>query len=57
MMTTNDFLDLMDGLEPIDPKVLADFRNEMVLQVIPTVLQDIEKRRLLADVSRRWIIT
>ena len=57
MMTTNDFLDLMDGLEPIDPKVLADFRNEMVLKVIPTVLQDIEKRRLLADVSRRWIIT
>ena len=56
-MREKDFLELMSGLEPLDPKVLADFREEMVLRVIPSIVQDLERRRLLADESRRWIIT
>jgi hypothetical protein len=45
---------LLQGLKPVDPNVLKDFEREMTEQVIPKIVQDVEKRRMLAAESRHW---
>lgn len=44
---------LVEGLKPVDPKVLADFEKEMADQGIPNIIEDVEKRRMLAAESRQ----
>ena len=46
--------DLIEGLTPIDPKALADFKQEMTQEVIPEIVKAVEERRLLAAESRHW---
>jgi hypothetical protein len=46
--------DLIEGLTPIDPKALADFKQEMTQEVIPEIVKIVEERRMLAAESRHW---
>ena len=46
--------DLIEGLTPVDPKALADFKQEMTQEVIPEIVKVVEERRLLAAESRHW---
>jgi hypothetical protein len=46
--------DLIEGLTPIDPKALADFKEEMTQEVIPEIVKVVEERRMLAAESRHW---
>lgn len=44
--------DQIEGLTPVDPNALEDFKREMTEQVIPEILQVVEERRMLAAESR-----
>jgi len=46
--------DLIEGLTAVDPKALADFKQEMTQEVIPDIVKVVEERRLLAAESRHW---
>ena len=46
--------DLIEGLTPIDPKALADFKQEMTQEVIPEIVKVVDERRMLAAESRHW---
>lgn len=46
--------DLIEGLTPIDPKALAEFKEEMTQEVIPEIVKVVEERRMLAAESRHW---
>ena len=46
--------DLIEGLTPIDPKALAEFKQEMTQEVIPEIVKVVEERRMLAAESRHW---
>lgn len=50
-----DVFEGIEGLEPIDPKVLEEFKREMNEKVIPEITQAIYERRVLAAESRQWI--
>ena len=49
-----DISELIQGLEPVDPKELEAFRREMTDNVIPKIVRKVEERRELAAESRRW---
>jgi hypothetical protein len=44
---------LIEGLKPVDAKDVAAFERAMVEEVIPEIIQDVEKRRMLAAESRQ----
>jgi hypothetical protein len=46
--------DLVEGLTSVDPKTLADFKQEMTQEVIPEIVKVVEERRMLAAESRHW---
>lgn len=46
--------DVLQGLAPVDDRVLQDFLKEMDEQVIPDILKVVEERRLQAAESRQW---
>jgi hypothetical protein len=46
--------DLVEGLTSVDPKALADFKQEMTQEVIPEIVKVVEERRMLAAESRHW---
>jgi hypothetical protein len=46
--------DLIEGLTSVDPKALADFKQEMTQEVIPEIVKVVEERRMLAAESRHW---
>jgi len=46
--------DLIEGLTPVDPGGLADFKQAMTQEVIPEIVKVVEERRLLAAESRHW---
>jgi hypothetical protein len=48
-----DVSEVLQGLTPIDPKELEDFKREMSDKVIPEILRVIEARRILAAESRQ----
>jgi hypothetical protein len=50
----NDISEVIQGLTPVDPKALEDFRREMTDEVIPEILRVVEERRVLAAESRQW---
>jgi len=45
--------EVIQGLTPVDPKTLEDFKREMTDNVIPEILRVVEKRRVLAAESRQ----
>ena len=54
---TKSVFELIDGLEPVDPKKLKDFENfekTMTDEVIPKIVDIVEQRRLKAAESRNW---
>jgi|GEM_PF-1573782 len=44
--------DQIEGLTPVDPEALADFKREMTEEVIPEIVRVVEERRMLAAESR-----
>ena len=51
-----DIFDLIEGLEPVDPKILEAFMAEMEERVIPEIVETIYRRHRDAAESRKWII-
>jgi hypothetical protein len=49
-----DVFQAIEGLEPVDPKALADFERAMTDEVIPEIVKVVQERRLLAAESRHW---
>jgi hypothetical protein len=45
---------LIEGLTPVDPAELEDFKRAMTDEVIPEIVRVVEERRLQAAVSRHW---
>jgi hypothetical protein len=45
----------LEGLQPIDPKLLVDYEREME-EAISQIIKDIEKREVLAIKARRRIL-
>jgi hypothetical protein len=46
--------EILKGLDPVDPAVLAAFEREMTEKVIPEIREVVEERRELAAKSRQW---
>lgn len=44
--------DGVEGLKPVDPKLMEEFRTEMETKVIPEVIQVLEERNILAVEDR-----
>ena len=49
-----DKSEIISGLRPVDPAVLAEFEREMNEKVIPKIVEIVEERRELAAQSRQW---
>jgi hypothetical protein len=47
-----EVFDQIEGLTPVDPTALEDFKREMTDQVIPEIVRVVEERRTLAAESR-----
>jgi hypothetical protein len=47
-----EVFDQIEGLTPVDPAALEDFKREMTDQVIPEIVRVVEERRTLAAESR-----
>ncbi len=43
---------IVEGLKPVDAGALADYEREMTEQAIPQIIEDVERRRMLAAESR-----
>lgn len=43
----------IDGLQPVDPAALEQFKQTMTETVIPEIVKVVEQRRVLAADSRR----
>jgi len=52
----NNIFQLIDGLEPVDPKILDAFRKEMQEKVIPEIVKNQTRQTELARESRHWIV-
>lgn len=48
----DNFFNLIEGLRPVDPETLAEFKREMTDEVIPEIVRVVEERRMLAAESR-----
>ena len=48
----DNVFDLIEGLRPVDPETLAEFKREMTDEVIPEIVRVVEERRMLAAESR-----
>lgn len=46
--------ELIEGLEPVDPQVIEEFKQAMTERVIPEIVKIVEERRLKAAESRQW---
>ena len=44
--------DKLDGVTPVDVKIMENFKREMTENVIPEIVRVVEERRLLAHESR-----
>jgi len=49
-----DSFDAIDGLCAVNPESFREFEQAMRDEVIPEIVEVIQKRRLLAAKSRRW---
>lgn len=53
-MKDNNTLLNIEGVKPVDPKKLDEFQQKMTEEVIPEIVDIVEKRRLKAAESRHW---
>lgn len=44
---------LVGGLKPVDANALEEYEREMTNEAIPKIIQDVERRRMLAAESRQ----
>lgn len=51
---TFDVLGVIEGLEPIDPALLEEFKRAMTEDAIPKIVVAVEKRQLQAALTREW---
>lgn len=51
-----DIFDLIDGLQPVDPGSIEEFRRTMNEEVIPEIVKVVRERERLAQESLHWII-
>ena len=51
---TSDVLGVIEGLEPIDPALLEEFKRAMTEDAIPKIVVAVEKRQLQAALTREW---
>ncbi|UPK05753.1 hypothetical protein [Bradyrhizobium sp. 170] len=51
---TNERPEMLQGLAPVDAKLLQEFLSEMNEHVIPDIVKAVEERRLQAAESRQW---
>jgi len=56
-MTSESIFDLVEGLRPVDPASLAEFKRTMEEEAIPEIVRVMQERQRLAAESRQWIIT
>jgi hypothetical protein len=49
-----DVFQAIEGLQPVDPNALADFKRAMTEDVVPEIVKVVEERRMLAAESRHW---
>jgi hypothetical protein len=47
-----DLFDEIEGLTPVGPDTLEQFKREMIENVIPDIVRIVEQRRMLAAESR-----
>ncbi|WOH52736.1 MULTISPECIES: hypothetical protein [Bradyrhizobium] len=51
---TNERPEMLQGLAPVDAKLVQEFLKEMDEHVIPDIVKVVEERRLQAAESRQW---
>jgi hypothetical protein len=51
---TNERSEVLQGLAPVDAKLVQEFLKEMNEHVIPDIVKVVEERRLQAAESRQW---
>ena len=51
---TSERPEVLQGLAPVDAKLLQEFLKEMDENVIPDIVKVVEERRLQAAESRQW---
>jgi hypothetical protein len=49
---SDDVLKLVEGMKKVDPHNLAEYEKKMKEEVIPEIVEVVEKRRLFAAESR-----
>ena len=49
---SDDVFELVEGMKPVDRKALAEFERKMNEEVVPEIVQIVEKRRLFAAEGR-----
>lgn len=53
-MENKDILNISKQLIPVDPKDFVDFENLLKKDLIPKILETVDKRRANAALSRLW---
>ncbi len=47
-------LSAIEGLEPIDPALLEEFKRAMNEEAIPKIVEAVEQRQMKASDTRQW---
>ena len=47
-------LSVIEGLEPIDPALLEEFKRAMTEDAIPKIVSAVERRQIQAAETRKW---
>ena len=50
----SDALSVIEGLEPIDPALLEEFKRAMTEDAIPKIVIAVERRQIRAAEAREW---
>ena len=53
-INVSDALSVIEGLEPIDPELLEEFKRAMTEDAIPKIVSAVEKRQKQAAETREW---
>lgn len=50
----SDALSMIEGLDPIDPALLEEFKRAMTEDAIPKIVIAVERRQIQAAETREW---
>lgn len=53
-INVSDTLNVIEGLEPIDPALFEEFKRAMTEDAIPKIVSAVEKRQIQAIETREW---